>query len=102
LALRVNVNLIPTLILLGSFLVPFCIVLFVVERVTGSVSTLQVILAFLLGGICSVLGASLLEADLERNVGMDLRVGLIEEFVKAVVLVVVGWRVACSASLRSG
>jgi RsiW-degrading membrane proteinase PrsW (M82 family) len=92
-AVTLNANLIPTLILLGSFLVPFSVVLFVVERVTGSVSTLQIILAFFIGGICGVLGASLLEVDLERDAGIYLRVGLIEEFVKAVVLVFVGWRV---------
>jgi RsiW-degrading membrane proteinase PrsW (M82 family) len=92
-AVTLNANLIPTLILLGSFLVPFCVVLFVVERVSGSVSTLQIILAFFIGGICGVLGASLLEVDLERNAGIYLRVGVIEELVKAVVLVVVGWRV---------
>jgi RsiW-degrading membrane proteinase PrsW (M82 family) len=92
-AVTLNANLIPTLILLGSFLVPFCVVLFVVERVSGSVSTLQIILAFFIGGICGVLGASLLEVDLERNAGIYLRVGVIEEFVKAVVLVFVGWRV---------
>lgn len=101
-AMTHNVNLIPTLILLGSFLVPFCVVLFVVERVTGSVSTLQVILAFFIGGICGVLGASLLEVDLERNVGMYLRVGLIEEFVKAVVLIVVGWRVLPKTRTQGG
>jgi RsiW-degrading membrane proteinase PrsW (M82 family) len=93
-ALTLNANLVPTLILLGSFLVPFCVVLFVVERVTGSVSTLQIVLAFFIGGICGVLGASLLESDLERDVWVYLRVGVIEEFVKAVVLVFVGWRVS--------
>jgi RsiW-degrading membrane proteinase PrsW (M82 family) len=88
-----NTNLVPTLILLGSFLVPFCVVLFVVERVTGSVSALQLMLAFFIGGIFGVLGASLLEADLHQTFWVYALVGLIEEFVKAAVLVVVGWRV---------
>lgn len=88
-----NTNLVPTLILLGSFLVPFCVVLFVIERVTGSISTLQLILAFFVGGIFGVLGASLLEVDLQQSIGVYGLVGLIEEFVKAVLVIIVGWRV---------
>lgn len=88
-----NSNLVPTLILLGSFLVPFCVVLFVIERVTGSVSTLQLVLAFFVGGIFGVLGASLLEADLHESFWVYGLVGLIEELVKGVLLIVVGWRV---------
>ena len=84
----------PTLILLGSFLVPFCVVLFVVERVPGNISTMQLILAFFVGGIFGVLGASLLEADLGQTPRVYVFVGLIEEFVKGVILVIVGWRVA--------
>ncbi len=91
--LTLNSNLVPTLILLGSFLVPFCVVLFVIERVTGSISSLQVILAFFVGGIFGVLGASLLEADLHQSLWVYALVGLIEEFVKAVILIIVGWRV---------
>src|SRR6185437_14773083 len=88
-----NTNLVPTLILLGSFLVPFCVVLFVIERVTGSISTLQLVLAFFVGGIFGVLGASLLEADLHQSFWVYGLVGLIEELVKGVLLVVFGWRV---------
>lgn len=88
-----NTNLVPTLILLGSFLVPFCVVLFVIERVTGSISTLQLVLAFFVGGIFGVLGASLLEADLHESFWVYGLVGLIEEFVKGVLLVIIGWRV---------
>ena len=87
-----NTNLVPTLILLGSFLVPFCVVLFAIERVTGSISTLQLILAFFVGGICGVLGASLLEADLHQSFWIYGAVGLIEEFVKLTLLVIFGWR----------
>jgi RsiW-degrading membrane proteinase PrsW (M82 family) len=88
-----NTNLIPTLILLGSFLVPFCVVLFAIERVTGSISSLQLVLAFFVGGIFGVLGASLLEVNLHQSYWLYLLVGLIEEFVKGVLLVVIGWRV---------
>ncbi|MFF1876380.1 PrsW family intramembrane metalloprotease [Leifsonia sp. NPDC058230] len=92
-AVTSNVNLVPTLILLGSFLVPFCVVLFVVERVQGNISTLQLILAFFVGGIFGVLGASLLEASLQQSIWTYGLVGLIEEFVKGVLLVIIGWRV---------
>lgn len=88
-----NTNLVPTLILLGSFLVPFCVVLFVIERVSGSISTLQLILAFFVGGILGVLGASLLEARLQQSFWVYGLIGLIEELVKGVLLVIVGWRV---------
>ncbi|MEN0085041.1 MAG: PrsW family glutamic-type intramembrane protease [Leifsonia sp.] len=88
-----NTNLIPTLILLGSFLVPFCVVLFAIERVTGSISSLQLVLAFFVGGIFGVLGASLLEVNLHQSYWLYLLVGLIEELVKGVLLIIVGWRV---------
>src|SRR3954453_2588968 len=87
-----NTNLIPTLILLGSFLVPFCVVLFAIERVTGSVSSLQLVLAFFVGGIFGVLGASLLEVNLHQSYWLYLLVGLIEELVKGILLVIIGWR----------
>lgn len=93
-ALTLNANLIPTLILIGSFLVPFCVVLFAAERVTGNLTAMEVLLAFVVSGIFGVLGASLLEADLAgSSIWTFLVVGLIEELVKAVILVVIGWRV---------
>lgn len=88
-----NANLVPTLILLGSFLVPFCVVLFVTERVHGNVTAIQLILAFFVGGIAGVLGASVLEANLRQSLWIYGLVGLIEEFVKACILVIIGWRV---------
>jgi RsiW-degrading membrane proteinase PrsW (M82 family) len=88
-----NTNLVPTIILLGSFLVPFTVVLFVIERVTGTVSTMQLVTAFFVGGILGVLGASLLESDLRQGALIYVVVGFVEEFVKGVLLVVVGWRV---------
>jgi len=92
-AVTLNSNLIPTLIMIGSFLVPFCVVLFILERLVGNVTTLQVILAFVVGGICGILGASLLEASLPASIFTYVGVGFIEEFVKGVILVVIGWRV---------
>jgi protease PrsW len=85
-----NVNLIPTLILLGSFLVPFSVVLFVAERINGSFSVTQLMVAFFVGGVLGVLGASLLEANLQQTVWTLLVVGFVEELVKGVLLVLVG------------
>lgn len=96
-----NVNLIPTLILLGSFLVPFVVVLFAVERLEGSLAPSHLFLAFFVGGVCGVLGASLLESDLHATAWVFFRVGLIEEFVKAVVLLLMG-RSAIPKTARQG
>jgi RsiW-degrading membrane proteinase PrsW (M82 family) len=91
--LTLNTNLVPTIILIGSFLVPFTVVLFVIERVTGTISTMQLVIAFFVGGILGVLGASLLESDLSNNAFVYVVVGFVEEFVKGVLLLIVGWRV---------
>ncbi len=91
--MTLNTNLVPTIILIGSFLVPFTVVLFVIERVAPTVNILQVLLAFFIGGVCGVLAASLLEANLRPSGFIYVGVGLIEELVKGVILVVVAWRV---------
>ncbi len=99
--LTANLNLIPTLILLGSFLVPFSVVLFAVERLAGSLAPSHLFLAFFVGGVCGVLGASLLESDLHATPWVFFRVGLIEEFVKVVVLLLMG-RSAVPKTAREG
>lgn len=85
-----NSNLVPTLILLGSFLVPFSVVLFATERVGGNLMPVQLFLAFFVGGAFGVLGASVLESQLHATPWIYFRVGFIEELVKAVILLVVG------------
>lgn len=87
-----NANLIPTLILVGSFLVPLCVVLFAAERLQGNMSVTAVILLFFLSGLFGVLGASLLEAYLTGSVWTLLLIGIIEETLKLVILVVAGRR----------
>jgi len=88
-----NANLVPTLILLGSFLVPFSVVLFAAERVSTTFPIASLMIAFFVGGVLGVLGASVLEAPLTAGgLGGFLLVGFIEEFVKAVVLVIMGRR----------
>jgi RsiW-degrading membrane proteinase PrsW (M82 family) len=91
--LTLNANLVPTLILLGSFLVPFAVVLFAAERVSTTFPIASLMIAFFVGGVLGVLGASVLEAPLTAGgIGGFLLVGLIEELVKGVLLVVMGRR----------
>lgn len=95
-----NSNLIPTVILLGSFLVPFSVVLYVVEKAHGSIDILLLLGAFFFGGIFGVLGASILESHLSPSLWIYVGVGAIEELVKAVVFLVVGARVAEKTGLK--
>jgi RsiW-degrading membrane proteinase PrsW (M82 family) len=85
-----NTNLVPTLILVGSFLVPFAVVLFAAERISRNFTVTHLIVAFFVSGVLGVLGASLLEARLQATPLLYFGVGLIEEAVKAVLLIVVG------------
>jgi RsiW-degrading membrane proteinase PrsW (M82 family) len=88
-----NANLVPTLILLGSFLVPFSVVLFAAERISTAYPTASLMIAFFVGGVLGVLGASVLEAPLgAAGLGGFLLVGFIEELVKALVLLLMGRR----------
>jgi len=97
--LTLNVNLVPTVILLGSLLVPFSAALFVAERVHGlGVGAIPV--TFAIAGICGVLGASLLESNLAATPWIYVLVGFIEEFVKLVLLVIVGWRVVPKSAVQ--
>lgn len=86
-----NTNLIPTLILLGSFLVPFCVVLFVAERIDGTISATHLMLGFFVAGVLGVLGASLLESGLTSSVTLFVFVGVIEELVKILLVAAIGW-----------
>jgi RsiW-degrading membrane proteinase PrsW (M82 family) len=90
-----NPNLIPVVVLLGSFLVPVTFVVFAFERHADQVLTTQrILVAFVYGGVLGVLGASILEAEfLKQPSGLTyLGVGLIEEAVKLAALWVVAWR----------
>ena len=85
-----NTNLVPTVILLGSFLVPFTVVMYASERTTGNLDMTRLIMAFFVGGIFGVLGASILEVNLQPSWYMYLGVGVIEELCKGIVFVVIG------------
>jgi RsiW-degrading membrane proteinase PrsW (M82 family) len=84
-----NTNLVPTVILLGSFLVPVTFVVYAFQHYADQVVTTQrIFAAFVYGGVLGVLGASVLEAAfLKRpSVATYLGVGLIEEAVKLAAL----------------
>ncbi|MCI2415945.1 PrsW family intramembrane metalloprotease [Saccharopolyspora sp. K220] len=83
-----NVTLIPTIILLGSFLIPVTFVAYAFEHSDQVVTGQRVFTAFVSGGVLGVLGASVLEsAFLGRPFGLTyLGVGLIEEAVKLAAL----------------
>jgi RsiW-degrading membrane proteinase PrsW (M82 family) len=98
-----NPNLIPTLVLLGSFLVPVTFVAWAFERRgTGELTAGLVFSTFLTGGILGVLGASVLEAYLlHPSPTLFLAVGLIEEAAKLVALMVLT-RHLQTRSMRDG
>jgi len=86
-----NVIVLPTIVLLGSFLVPVTAVVWYLDHdPSPALSPRRIITAFIIGGVTGVLGASLLEYWL---VGIGLlgtvEVGLIEELVKGVLIVIV-------------
>jgi RsiW-degrading membrane proteinase PrsW (M82 family) len=98
-----NPNLIPTVVLLGSYLVPATAVIWYLDHAPSTtVSGQRVFFAFLYGGVLGVMTASLLEAWLlEDGPLVYIGVGLIEEFAKllALLLVSVGLR---RYSMRDG
>src|ERR1700686_2402938 len=86
-----NVILLPTIVLLGSFLVPVTAVVWYLDHdPSPALSPRRILVAFIIAGVFGVLGASLLEYWLV-SIGFlgALEVGLIEEAVKVVFIVVV-------------
>jgi protease PrsW len=83
-----NPNLIPTLVLLGSFLVPVSFVVWAFgRRHSGEVTAELLFGTFVTGGVLGVLAASLLETYLlHPSPGFFLGVGLIEEAAKLTAL----------------
>jgi RsiW-degrading membrane proteinase PrsW (M82 family) len=83
-----NPNLIPTLVLLGSFLVPVSFVVWAFgRRHSGEVTAELLFSTFVTGGVLGVLAASLLETYLlHPSPVLFLGVGLIEEAAKLAAL----------------
>jgi protease PrsW len=89
-----NFNLIPTVVLLGSFLVPVTAVLWYLDHYHSPVLTGRDVLnGFLVGGVLGVLGASVLESWLLTGGPLlYFIVGLVEEGAKLLALLAVTWR----------
>jgi RsiW-degrading membrane proteinase PrsW (M82 family) len=89
-----NVILIPSIVLLGSFLVPVTAVVWYLDHdPSAALSPRRIATAFIVAGLLGVLVASLLEFWLVYGTGTIgfLKVGFIEEFVKGVAIVLVAW-----------
>ncbi len=92
-----NIILLPTIVLLGSFLVPVTgIVWYLDHDGSPALSPRRIVSAFIVAGVLGIIVASLLEFWLVYGPGMIglLKVGFIEEFVKgaAIVLLALGLR----------
>ncbi|NEB79564.1 PrsW family intramembrane metalloprotease [Streptomyces sp. SID14478] len=98
-----NTTLLPTLILLGSFLVPAVFVLWAYERHGRDLGVNLILGCFLVGGVLGVLGASVMEYYLlHPSVWIFVGVGLIEEAVKLLALMYVLRRHPRIHGLRAG
>jgi RsiW-degrading membrane proteinase PrsW (M82 family) len=84
-----NPNLVPTVILLGSFLVPVTFVAYAFEhRASDTLTEHSLFVGFVYGGVLGILGASILEIPLagQESLAAYTGVGLIEEFCKLAAL----------------
>jgi RsiW-degrading membrane proteinase PrsW (M82 family) len=90
-----NLIILPTIVLLGSFLVPVTAVVWYLDHDSSpELSPRRIVSAFMIAGVLGVLGASLLEYYLVgTGLSGNLEVGLIEEFVKLVLIVLMAWGV---------
>jgi RsiW-degrading membrane proteinase PrsW (M82 family) len=87
--------LVPTVIILGSFLIPVTMAAFALSRRrAGYLTTEEVVLGFLLAGTVGVVGTALLETYLApAAAGTFIAVGWIEEIGKGAVLLLVAHQV---------
>ena len=88
-----NALMLPTIVLLGSFLMPVTAVVWYLDHdPSPALSPRRVIAAFVIAGVIGVLAASLLEYFLVAPASFGfLEVGLIEEFVKGAAVIFVAW-----------
>jgi RsiW-degrading membrane proteinase PrsW (M82 family) len=80
-----NLILLPTIVLLGSFLIPVTAVVWYLDHdPSPALSPRRIVAAFIVAGVMGALASSLLEFWLVYGPGLVgmLKVGLIEEFVK--------------------
>ena len=98
-----NLIILPTIVLLGSFLVPVTAVVWYLDHDSSpELSPRRIVTAFIVAGVIGVLGASVLEYYL-ITVGLlgTLEVGVVEELVKAILIVAMAWGIR-SFHLRDG
>jgi RsiW-degrading membrane proteinase PrsW (M82 family) len=90
-----NPILLPTVVLLGSFLVPVTVMVWYLDHYRSTVVTVRAVFdAFVVGGVLGILLASLLESWLLSDGALVyVGVGLIEEAVKLAALVYVARRI---------
>lgn len=89
-----NLIVLPSIVLLGSFLVPVTAVVWYLDHdPSQALSPRRIATAFIVAGLLGMLVASILEFWLVYGPGVrgDLKVGLIEEFVKGVGIVALAW-----------
>lgn len=87
-----NSNLFPSLVMVGSFMVPVAYVAFFYERRHLSRLTMSTIsMTFIYGGLLGIIAAALLEPFFisQLNLGAILRIGFIEEFAKILGVLVI-------------
>jgi RsiW-degrading membrane proteinase PrsW (M82 family) len=91
--LTTNLILLPTIVLIGSFLVPVTAVVWNLDHdPSPELSPRRILGAFIVAGVVGVLGASVLEYYfVSGGVTGFLEVGLIEEFVKGLLILAVAW-----------
>jgi RsiW-degrading membrane proteinase PrsW (M82 family) len=91
--LTANPNLFPTVVMIGSFLVPISYVTFFYERghLTSNLTLSTTLICFVFGGILGVLAASLLEPIFIRKIDFvsTITIGLIEEFAKILGVIII-------------
>ncbi len=100
--ITLNTNLFPTVILIGSFLVPVAYVTFFYERRhLSSLSLASTLIAFFVGGLLGVLAASFLEPLVVHRVdfGTTITVGLIEEAAKILAVIIISRRLKHDAEM---
>src|ERR1700680_792429 len=89
-----NVILLPTIVSLGSFLIPVTAVVWYLDHdPSPALSPRRIVAGFVIAGVIGVLAASILESLVVFGAGLigNLKVGLIEEFVKGAAVVLIAW-----------
>ncbi len=104
-----NPNLYPTVVIVGSFLIPITFVAYLYDHLRRTTLSFEaVVWAFVIGGVLGVLGASILEPELlPRFIGQSdtlgfrggLLVGVIEEGTKLAAVIFVARRMAHGRAL---